>query len=205
MPKVLLKCQYGPHSPGQVVDVPNEDLAKMPATFYVPMADASLDPDLLDLAVRACQAADEVSKAYYAGPWPVGWDPAGEVMASCRVGATVFAPGPYKGVGIPEGTLPIGLGWPVGGVVGGIGSGILVTIPTHTVTEGHVTGTRPYEERVYGLNLTRGPRDLLLDMKAWGVKDWKPVAAFFERILVLAERAKAMIAEARERARRAMP
>jgi hypothetical protein len=187
------------------VDVPDEDLAKMPLGFYVPLADADLDPGLLDLAVRAFQAAEEVSRAYYAGPWPVGWDPAGEVMASCRVGATVFAPGPYKGVGIPEGTLPVGLGWPVGGVVGGIGPGIRVTVPAHTVTEGPVTGTRPYEERLYGLTLTKGPKDLLLDLKALGVRDWKPLQAFFERLIVQADRAKAMIAEARERARRAMP
>jgi hypothetical protein len=203
--RVLLKCWYGSYPPGQVVDVPNEDLAKMPMGFYVPLADAELDPDLMDLAVRAFQAAEEVSKAYYAGPWPVGWDPAGDVMASCKVKATVFASGPYRGVGIQEGTLPLGLDWPVGGVVGGIGNGIRVTVPAHTVTEGHVTGTRPYEERVYGLNLTKGPRDLLLDLKAWGVKDWKPAAAFFERVLVKAEQAKSMIAEARERARRAMP
>jgi hypothetical protein len=125
-------------------------------------------------------------------------------MASCKVRTTVFAFGPYRGVGIQEGTLPLGLDWPVGGVVGGIGPGIRVTVPAHTVTEGHVTGTRPYEERLYGLTLTKSPRDLLLDLKAWGVKDWKPAAAFFERILVKAEQAKAMIAEARERARRAM-
>jgi hypothetical protein len=203
--RVLLKCQYGPYQPGQVVDVPDEDLAKMPPHFYVPMADAELDPGLLDLAVRAFQAAEEVSKAYYANPWPTGWDPAGEVMAACRVGATVFAFGPYRGVGIQEGTLPLGLDWPVGGVVGGIGLGVRVTVPAHTVTEGPVTGTRPYEERMYGLTLTKGPKDLLLDLKAWGVKDWKPAMAFFERILVLAERAKTMIAEARERVSRAMP
>jgi hypothetical protein len=203
--RVLLKCQYGPYPPGQVVDVPDEDLAKMPPGFYVPLADAELDPDLMDLAVRAFQAAEEVSKAYYAGPWPAGWDPAGDVMASCKVRTTVFAFGPYRGVGIQEGTLPVGLDWPLGGVVGGIGPGVRATIPAHTVTEGPVTGTRPYEERLYGLTLTKGPKDLLLDLKALGVRDWKPLQAFFERLIVQADRAKAMIAEARERARRAMP
>jgi hypothetical protein len=185
------------------VDVPDEDLAKMPLGFYVPLADADLDPGLLDLAVRAFQAAEEVSKAYYAGPWPTGWDPAGDVMASCKVNATVFASGPYRGVGIQEGTLPLGLDWPVGGVVGGIGNGIRVTVPAHSVTEGPITGTRPYEERLYGLTLTKGPRDMLLDLKAMGVRDWKPLAEFFERLLTLANRAKAIIAEAREQARRA--
>jgi hypothetical protein len=46
---------------------------------------------------------------------------------------------------------------------------------------------------------------MLLDLKALGVRDWKPLQAFFERLIVQADRAKAMIADARELARRAMP